>query len=111
MTFKPYPKTPPRPKKPRQPLKRTPIKKKYKPTGEGQVFADIWKERPHNCSWCHIYLGEEMKAIFFDHIIPKSKAPALRLEKTNIRLLCERGHYLRHNGTKAEILQHMKIKL
>lgn len=101
------PKTEPRAKKPRKPLKRTALKKR-KPTGELAVFREVWNERPHICVWCNDPLGDVLQPIFFDHIIPKSKAPSLRLDKSNIRLLCMGCHHTRHFGTKEQIKNKIK---
>jgi len=108
MTFKPYPKQPPKPKKARKILKRTALKKKRKPTGELELFKEIWKERIHECVWCRDWISE-FSVNNFDHIIEKSKAPKLRLEKTNIRLLCHTCHHVRHFGTKEEINERMGL--
>lgn len=66
---------------------------KRKPTGERNLFLDIWNERPHFCKHCNINLGNEPKTFFFSHIKPKSTHPELRLSKDNIQLLCYQCHY------------------
>jgi hypothetical protein len=77
-----------------------PIKKVRKPTGEKDLFFEIWNERPHVCVNCKCNLGNEAKAHFFSHIISKKKEPKLRLEKSNIWLLCFDCHYLYDFSTK-----------
>lgn len=79
------------------------IKKVYrkKPTGEKDLFLEIWNERSHTCINCSRYLGLEAKTFYFSHIKPKSTHPHLRLDKTNIQLLCFDCHYLFDNSTKA----------
>lgn len=69
--------------------------KKVKVTGEREMFFEIWEERPHYCTNpdCRMFLGHEPKVQFFSHIKPKSVYPELRLEKTNIRLLCFDCHF------------------
>jgi hypothetical protein len=84
------------------------LNKTRKPSGELEIFKQIWQERDHVCEWCGCYI-HSFDVSLFDHIIEKSKAPSLRLEKTNIRILCRIGHYLRHNGTKEKIQQHINI--
>ena len=59
-----------------------------KPTGEKEVFLQIWKERPHICSNCKEPLGHEPLAHFFSHIVPKSRNESLRLDPDNILLQC-----------------------
>lgn len=71
-----------------------------KATGEAEVFKLIWETREHICTNCKDYLGEEARAHYFAHIIPKSREPRLRLEPTNIRLLCMECHRLFDHGTK-----------
>ena len=71
------------------------IIRKYRNTGELQVFIEIWQERLHICEHCGIYLGEDAKVNYFSHIKPKSTYPELRLEKSNIELLCEDCHHAR----------------
>lgn len=82
---------------------------KREPTGEAEVFREIWNERPHECQHCGKSLGNIPKAHFFAHIKSKKQHPELRLEKTNIWILCwdlgkqkENCHYLYDFGTKAE---------
>lgn len=106
-----HPKPAPKPKASRKPIKRVAVKKKFKASGEGALFAKIWATKKHNCEWCHVYLGETFNHCFFDHIIEKSKSEALRLEPTNIRLLCLPCHHARHFGTKKQIQERMKIKI
>ena len=79
-------------------IKTTPIKcKRYiykkRNTGERQIFLEIWKERPHLCENCGSNLGETPRNYMFSHIKAKSICPSLRLDKSNIRLLCWDCHY------------------
>jgi len=78
-------------------------RKSLKPTGERDMFLEIWQERAHYCTNpdCRIFLGNEPKVHFFSHIKPKSVYPELRLQKTNIRLLCFDCHFATdHQGKK-----------
>lgn len=103
--FRPYPKPEPRKKKPRAGLK-----KKYKPTGELDLFRMIWNKREHWCVNCECIIREHRDAnhnviinpINFDHIKTKKQHPELRLVESNIRILCVTCHLIRHNGTQSE---------
>jgi len=77
-------------------------KKDSVPTGERDMFLEIWDEREHYCDNCRMYLGSVPKAHYFAHIKPKSTHPKLRLDKNNIKLLCYDCHYaLDMRGNKA----------
>lgn len=104
-----YPKAPKRPKRSPAPLKRTAMKRKRKVTGEAQMFREISAERKHICEWCKCDLPSVLQPINFDHIIEKSKSPALRLVKSNIRLLCKLCHATRHYGTKKQIAERIAM--
>ncbi len=67
--------------------------KKKKPTGEADLFKEIWEEREHICHNCKISLGSDPKTFFFMHIKAKGAYPSLRLEKSNIALSCFDCHY------------------
>lgn len=93
--------------KPLKPLKTTSIKvKPKKATGEREMFMEIWGERPHYCvnKNCGKYLGEEPKAIYFSHRKSKGAYPSLRLEKSNIDLLCETCHHEYDHGNRSKII-------
>lgn len=75
---------------------------KIKPTGEKQLFIEIWNQRPHMCINCNTWLGNDPCAHFFSHIKSKKQHPELRLVKTNIELLCFDCHYERDHGTKEK---------
>lgn len=84
----------PPPKEHKQ-LKRTAIKPKYKPTGELEVFREIWDERPHKSE----VSGEPLFDIDhhqwinqFSHILPKGKYGRYRLLKRNIKLVTPKEH-------------------
>lgn len=79
-----------------------PISRVRKPTGEKEVFKEIWEERPQYCTNCTKFLGQEARAFYFAHILPKGKFPKLRLEKENIMLLCMQCHNAYDHGTKEE---------
>lgn len=66
---------------------------KKRNTGERQVFLEVWDERPHLCENCGNELGNIPKNYMFSHIKAKSICSSLRLDKSNIRLLCWDCHY------------------
>lgn len=76
------------------------LKTKRKSTGEKELFCEIWNERMHLCSNCGVNLGKDAKTFHFAHIKPKSTYPQLRLEKSNIKLLCYDCHYAYDFKTK-----------
>ena len=59
---------------------------------EKDLFKEIWEERCHNCNECWKYL-QEAKVHNFSHIKSKWSRPDLRLEKSNIEILCFRCHF------------------
>lgn len=83
--------------------KKSTFSRVIKVTGEREMFLEIWEEREHFCTNpdCRKFLGHEPKTYFFSHIKPKSTHPELRLEKSNIRLLCFDCHFaVDHQGKK-----------
>lgn len=95
--FNPQPK-PEKKQKPAYSLKKS---YKKKPTGELVLFQEIWLERKHICEHCGDPI-EEFSVSNFDHILTKKQRSDLRLDKTNIRLICFDCHFIRHNGTKDQ---------
>lgn len=72
---------------------------KKEPTGESQVFNEIWKERPHKSQ----ISGEPIKeatASNFLHVLPKAqnKYPEFKLLKQNIVLGTEEEHHIWDNA-------------
>lgn len=80
-------------------------KVKRKPTGELDLFKEIWAERPHICVKCGKRLGETLKPIFFSHIKSKGAYPELRLVKTNIELVCADCHHEYEFGSRKNLEQ------
>jgi len=80
-------------------------KKVYKPTGEKELFLQIWSERPHLCVNCNKDLGNEPRTFFFSHILSKGAHPEKRLQKNNIQLLCFQCHQAYDHGTKEQFLK------
>ena len=80
-------------------------KKKYDKTGEKELFLKIWQERLHYCANknCRKWLGYVPKVSYFSHRKPKSTHPELRLNESNIDLLCIDCHYEWDFGDKSKI--------
>jgi 5-methylcytosine-specific restriction endonuclease McrA len=83
-------------------LKRSPIKKNHKPTGELAIFREIWNERPHVCELCGEILYEFSHELFH-HKKPKGKYPELRLDKNNIMLIDFDCHFKLHNKGNSTV--------
>jgi hypothetical protein len=88
MIFKPDPK----------PIKVIKKKSKYqwkrKPTGEKELFLEIWEERPHHSQISGLYIHQPTPSNFL-HVIPKAqnKYPKFKLNKQNIIIGTEDEHY------------------
>lgn len=61
--------------------------KARKATGERELFAEVWAARPHRCELCGAPIREAAPWCFA-HIKPKGTFPELRLDPSNIRLVC-----------------------
>ena len=96
-------------KKAKAVLKVSAMKRGKKPTGEKQVFLEIWSEREHQCVHCQVWLGEEPLAQYFAHKIRKGKDKALRLDKNNIQLMCLDCHMAMDQGTIEQFEKRRKI--
>lgn len=73
---------------------------------EKYLFFYIWQTRPHYCTNCKKYLGNEMKAHYFAHIKAKGLYKELKLRPENIRLLCIPCHYLMDFDTDENMRKH-----
>lgn len=69
---------------------RTP--KYRKPTGELALFRQIWANREHRCVHCGAVLPDPPRASYFSHIHSKGARPDLRLDPSNIELVCTDCH-------------------
>ena len=103
--FKPYPKKGMPPKKEKKALKRTPIKKKFKVTGEMELFEEIAEERPWDC----FVTGEqlfELTPTQFMHVLPKAlnKYPKMKLYKDNIVLASNDTHYKWDHTPRSQLI-------
>lgn len=86
--------------------RRSAIKRKRKITGEKGLFLEIWNERPHICSNknCQKHLGEDPMTYYFAHIKSKGAYPELRLEKSNLALLCLTCHQAFDFGNRSSVV-------
>lgn len=77
-------------------------------------FLKIWNKKPRYCQSCGKWLGREIKTIFFDHLLEKSKYPQFALEEENIYLCCMTCHEKKTNGFPTEkhkeAIEQAKIK-
>ncbi len=86
-----------------KPEKKEKVKKKYvfkkKPTGEKNLFEEIWKTRGAYSQISGEYLGE-FNICYFAHVIPKgkNKYPHFKLYAQNIILMTLQQH---HNWDNA----------
>lgn len=72
--------------------KKKGLNKSRKPTGELEIFKQIWEERGPYSQINQEFLGE-FNVCFFSHILPKGKYPKFRLNKENIILKSFDQHY------------------
>lgn len=109
------------PKKAKKPLKRTSIKKRVKKTGEVDVFFEMIDEHgdsPLYCKCCNKIIYN-LGPINFSHVVPKSIAPELRLDKRNIWICCTECHQDWEFGDrnqpkfdkKRELFEQLKIEI
>jgi len=118
--FNPQPKSGKTPKKAKKPLKRTAIKKKFKKSGEADVFKEIAKEQDEYifCRCCNARI-HELKPINFSHVVPKSLSNELRLDKRNIWICCADCHQSWDAGNrnqpkfdkKRELFEQLKMEI
>jgi hypothetical protein len=86
----------------KKPLKKSPLKKVYKPTGELALFKEIWEERKKIC-FVSGEVIENFSVQCFAHVLPKGSYPTLRLDKENIVLVKPEIHYIYdHQVDKAK---------
>jgi hypothetical protein len=81
------------------------LNKYREPTGEAEIFEEIWNERPHKSEISGRDVGcfeDFMFPNLFAHVLPKGKYPKFRLRKDNIMILNPREHLLIDMGTQAQ---------
>lgn len=74
------------------------LEKKELTKQQNEFFLSIWNKSPHYCKACGVYLGEECKTIFMDHLLEKSKYPEYRFTEENIFICCFDDHTRKTNG-------------
>lgn len=86
-----------------------------KPTGEYDLFLEIWNEREHRCVNCKDWLSENVSrrsfVKYFSHQKSKGACPELRLEKSNIELNCHTCHDLWEFGDREKFYQRKDMYL
>lgn len=88
----------------RQPIARTKIKVKIKnPTGQLDLFKEIWNERPHVSELSGDKLMFDVKC--FHHILTKQAYPKYLLNKDNIILLTRNEHRMIHDFTFEDLIK------
>jgi hypothetical protein len=93
-----------KPKKAPKALKRTALTYKRKPTGELEIFQEIWNERPHES-----FINRESISYFdvslFAHVLAKAqnRFPHFKLYKKCIVLITREQHYQWDNGIREDL--------
>lgn len=81
--------------------------KKETPRGDfknqTELFEHIWKTRPHVSEVNGEPLGNEAKAIFFSHILPKGTYPQYKLNPENVILKTEQQHIDWHSKSPLDL--------
>ena len=80
---------------------RKPIQHRRKPSGELAVFKEMAEGIEEAiCRCCKKTIGN-LGPINFSHVVPKSIAPELRLDKRNIWIVCADCHHLWEFGDRS----------
>ena len=104
--FTPCPKPPPREKRPRKYLKRTPLKRGPTAKGRKQIrenkryYAEVIATKPHVCENCGKRIPKPTGSNV-SHILGKGSNPALYYDKDNNYLLCKSCENWWTNGNKT----------
>lgn len=90
----------------RSSLKRSqkPIKARAKPTGELELFKEIWNERPHKSELSGDSI-KEFSHMCFHHMLTKQAYPEHRLNKENIILITEQEHRVIHGYPLSYLIE------
>lgn len=91
-------------------LKKQAIQRKRKVTGEGELFKEIAKERPHICfvtkQTVNIYNQDgRLNVSCFAHLVSKGSRTDLRLLKKNIVIVLPRVHQIYDKGNRQERIE------
>jgi 5-methylcytosine-specific restriction endonuclease McrA len=93
MKFNPQPKPEKTPKKEKKPIKRSALKRNYKPTGESSIFEavldGISDMEETKCFVCGIRVAV-VTHNNMAHVLSKKQYPKFRLNPKNIVILCHR---------------------
>lgn len=83
-------------------FKKSSIKQKFrKPTGELELFKQIWEERPHVSQISNEPL-ESFNIFYFSHILTKQSYPGYRLKKENIWIVTPSEHREWETGSRED---------
>jgi hypothetical protein len=84
-------------------LRRTPMKRKRRPTGEMELFKELWEKRKHRC----FVTGQplEFSHMICFHILGKGAFPSYRLNPSNIIFVNAQYHMDWHTMSKEELLK------
>jgi hypothetical protein len=89
--------------KSRTPLKKTPMSRKRKATGEMELFKELWESRKHRC----YVTGRELEfshMICF-HILGKGAFPSYRLNPSNIIFVNAEYHMDWHSMSREALMK------
>ena len=92
-------------------LRKKKAETKKEPSGELQLFYEIWAERPHVCAITGKTITESPDKNLprwlccFSHVIPKGSYPKYKLNPENIVLKTPQMHDNYHNKGKSELLE------
>ena len=94
-----------------KPIKKTPIKRNYKPTGEGALFDSIISTR-RPISFISGLNIKDIDGIInhnnCHHVLNKKDYEKFRLYDRNIILITKYEHHLIHNGTEEQREKYVK---
>ena len=94
-----------------KPIKKTPIKRNYKPTGEGILFKGIIDTRRNYSFLSGLNIVEIDNTIDHNnchHVLNKKDYERFRLYDRNIILITKYEHHLIHNGTEEQREKYVK---
>lgn len=85
-------------------LKKKPLKKKFKSSGEAALFRELWKTRPH-ISFISFEPLPKFNIMQCFHVLPKGSYPGYRLNPENIIFTTVREHELWHSISRTDLLK------
>ena len=78
---------------------------KAEKAGQKELFLKLWRERPHVCFVTGDYLGEEAKADFFFHVLPKGGYPKYKVFDLNLVFTRSDYHHDWHSLGRSQLLE------